>query len=107
MNAQPTINFDARNLARRSDPATSKAAAAQIAPRIGARALAVLALIKRWPGCTGAELAARDGQPSNHEVMRRVSILIRAGLIEVTCERACTVSGRLARAYRVTEARHG
>ena len=90
----------ARTLARTSDPDTSKAAAAEIQSSVGARALAVLRLIVAHPECTGSELAKFNGDATNHEVCRRVSLLINANLIEVPYSRECTVTKRAARVYR-------
>ena len=90
----------ARPLARTSDPDTSKAAAAEIQSSVGARALAVLRLIVAHPECTGSELAKFNGDATNHEVCRRVSLLINANLVEVPYSRECTVTKRAARVYR-------
>jgi hypothetical protein len=95
-----TLNF---TLARAHDPATSKAAAAQVAPKVNGQCAEILELIRRYPDSTAGELAAHSGGKLDfHTVMRRVSVLERNGVIDVDdTGRECRVRKTLQRTYRV------
>lgn len=95
--------FDAplTRLARKSDPVSSRAAAAKVAPRVNGQCARILELIKRHPDFTAGELARLDGDLDQVTICKRVSILERNGLIEVNdAIRKCRVRGNLARTYR-------
>jgi DNA-binding MarR family transcriptional regulator len=74
-----------RPLARRSDPATSKAAARRVVESgtQAAQARAVLAAVRETPGLTSKQLAERHGL-DRHMVARRTADLRRDGLVR--CE---------------------
>jgi hypothetical protein len=96
--------FDAP-LARRADPATSHAAAAQVRLKVGGQCERILELIRLHPDHTAGELAAKaDADLDFYVICRRVSILEREGLIEIdSTGRLCAVRKNLARTYRVKE----
>jgi hypothetical protein len=95
MTAQRTIDFDAP-IARKSDPATSKAAAASIAPTLPRRRAECLELIRSRPGITGAEVEAIAPQ-----LRKRINELAKLGLIEPCGARRSTVSNHQGIAWRV------
>lgn len=67
-------------LFRRTDPATSKAAAAAIVPKLGELQWAVLEAVRLFPGRTRNELAKIHGwHPS--EVSKRLPEMERQGLV--------------------------
>jgi hypothetical protein len=88
------------------DPSTSAKAAAEYTAS-GARPRAVdrvAELVRQWPGCTSAELAARSGM-DRHEVAKRLPDAEAMGLVSKVRDpefpykpqaRRCSVSGRLA-----------
>jgi hypothetical protein len=85
-------------IARRFDPSTSHEAAEHITKN-GSRARqqnAVLDLVKRFPGHTSAELAAKsdleDGGLDRATVARRLPELRKAHLVKNGWDRACTVT---------------
>jgi hypothetical protein len=105
MPVQRGIDFnDTRRLFRRNDPASSREAAAQIAPRVGGQLARILELIRRHPDCTAGELAAMpdaDADLTQVTICKRVSVLNDRRLIEIDAAgRACRVLGNLARTYR-------
>lgn len=90
-------------LARATDPATSKAAAEKIAPKLGDLQRAVLELVRSMPGRTRNELAqAMNWHPS--EVSKRLPELERNGLIRRGTERVCSVTGRACATWTATDA---
>jgi hypothetical protein len=83
--------FEPRPRARRADPLSSHAAADELerSGRAEAQRRQVLAVLRRWPGSTSAELAALGGL-DRHMVARRLPELYRAGYAErVSAGRAC------------------
>jgi hypothetical protein len=95
MTAQRTIDFDAP-IARKSDPATSKAAAASIAPKLPTLRDQLYAYIKAYPGVTGAEIGA-----ISESLRKRLKELERDGLIVPCGARRSTVSNHQGIAWRV------
>lgn len=87
-------------LAATRDPVTSKMAAESVREKAARQCEAVLALIRRWPDCTGHELAGKPGALDYYVIMRRVSTLRHAGFIEWAGIRACSVSGNACQTYR-------
>jgi len=91
---------DAKALSRRTDPATSKAAAVAVLPRIGDLQAKVLEVVRANPGRTRNELAAVMGwHPS--EVSKRLPELERVGLVRRGAERDCNVTGRSCAVWEV------
>lgn len=86
-------------LARRSDPATSHAAAARVAEFSRAQHAQIIAALRQGPA-TVYGIAERTGiEP--HAVGKRVPELAREGLIAETGETAAGPSGRQCRLWRV------
>lgn len=85
-------------IARRSDPATSKAAAADVTAS-GARdrqVNAVAAAVRRWPGKTSNELGAIAGDMDRYVAARRLPEAEKIGLVRRGEARVCAVSGKRA-----------
>jgi hypothetical protein len=89
--------FDAANKARRTDPVTSHEAAghAEQTGLISGHQAIVLALVRKHPGCTSAELATL-GQLDRYAIARRLPELARLGKIRQGEIRTCSESGRRA-----------
>ena len=101
----------ASDLARRTDDATSHAAAASVTKsgRASRQRRAVLAAVLLNPGMTTAELAVRMSTPpkvivSRQVPGRRMIELERRGLVTRGDARLCSVNGTRARTYYVTDA---
>ena len=92
---------DFRKLARADDPSTSKEAAAAAMNFIHALQQEVYDAIKNYPDRTATELARRAKDPDRRTYNRRVTELLQAGVITVSGIRACKVTGRNVRIYRV------
>jgi predicted transcriptional regulator len=102
----PAGSLWAAPLARRTDPATSKAAAAAIVPKLGELQRAVLEAVRLYPGRTRNELARiHDWHPS--EVSKRLPELERQGLVTRGPERVCTATGRACATWTATERARG
>ena len=88
-------------IARKTDPATSKRAAAdqELGPR-HTNMRRVLEVIGTWPDLTAREAAARAGVDGG---WKRVSDLHAKGLVEISGQRACKMTGKLARTWRRRE----
>lgn len=89
-------------VARRTDPATSHAAAARVTAD-GSRAVqtaACLDAVRRWPGCTSAELAVRMGV-SRYMPARRLPELRSAGKVANGVARECSVTRRAALTWEI------
>lgn len=84
-------------IARRTDPASSHVAAAEMRATGAERSQAarVLAALVETPGCTDLELASRHGL-DRYVVGRRTSWLRTRGYLVDGEPRTCRVSGRLA-----------
>jgi len=97
---------DARELARRQDPETSKAAARSIAPSLPNLQSHAVSLVAQYPGKTARELAevdplcAKDPRVLN----RRLGEVARKDLIVRGVVRRCGVSGRQAATWWPTSA---
>lgn len=98
------VSTDSKRLSHRSDPDTSRAAAQRVVKTgIASRQRrSVLAAVERWPGRTTAELAVLM-QCDRSVPARRMSELERAGLVERTDKRRCTVKSSMAGIYKVTD----
>lgn len=80
--------------ARRSDPATSKVAAAHVERSgKGAKQQAIaFDCVYRWPGKTSAELAQLSGELDRYTMARRLPEVRRRGLIRNGEDRKCEVT---------------
>lgn len=85
-------------IARRTDPPTSHAGAAHIAPSLGAIQQMVLHAVEQCPNSTASELDLDHGWRSNAN--KRIPELHRLGMIEPSGTRACKVTGAMARTWR-------
>jgi len=91
--------------ARRTDPATSKAAAEHVDRTGLARRQCeiVFEAVKRWPGRTAQELAANHrhagGKMDRYDFGRRLPELRNHGLLRNGPARTCKVSGREAETW--------
>lgn len=83
-------------LARRTDPQSSHSAAEEVT-RSGKRegqVLAVLALVRKYPGSTSLELAKHSVGLDRYVTARRLPELEKQGLVRKGDERPCTINGR-------------
>jgi DNA-binding MarR family transcriptional regulator len=90
------MNLD-HSMARRTDPASSHAAASDLA-RSGkheGQCLAVLAWVHKHPGRTSRELAELSGM-DRHLVAKRTADLEHKQLARKGAMRACSISGKQA-----------
>ncbi len=84
-------------IARRSDPASSHLAAAEVTAsgkrqqQIGL----VIDLVRKFPGLTSMELAGMSGE-DRYMIARRLPEALTAGAIRKGEQRTCSVTGRLA-----------
>jgi transcription initiation factor IIE alpha subunit len=86
-------------LFRRTDPETSRLAAARVREFSGDHCRRVLEALELGPAGQ-TEIAARCGLLA-HQVNKRLADLRRAGLVETTGERRLSASGRQERVWRV------
>lgn len=87
-------------LCRRTDPPTSKAAAAQadgLAEDHRERILAALVV-----GAAGASVIAHRCRLSSHQVNKRLPELLRAGFVELTGQTVRNAGGRGEREWQIT-----
>lgn len=97
-------------LARRNDPATSKAAAKQIAPSLSRLQRRTLDVIREHPGRTSQELARAVGDRDIRTLNRRISELKKSGRIVARTENddgtktKCSITGCSAARYWAVEA---
>lgn len=85
----------ARVRARRTDPATSHLAAAELvrSGELGRQQAEALALVRARPGCTAWELA--KGDPNlRYRLNRRLPELVRKGLVYKGKQQVCSVARR-------------
>ena len=105
MTTQPDLFADDRYVppVRRSDPPTSHAGAAHIAPRLGRLKARMLSVFAARPATANeAAAACVRAAGGNHESLRkRTGELESAGLIEVIGERTCSVTGQPASVFAV------
>lgn len=82
-------------MSRRTDPATSAAAAADLhdSGALGRQRAMVLGAVRRWPGSTSAELADRLAC-DRYCPSRRLPDLERAGLVRRGPARRCSITNR-------------
>ena len=84
-----------KSLSRRSDPATSKAAARAVAGKLGQRMAETLATLQLFPGSTASELDATEF-PNDGRHRKRLNDLRKRGLARKGEARTCRVTGRKA-----------
>lgn len=89
-----------KQLARRSHPETSKAAAAEVAEVLGERQRFALDAVRRMPDATSLELDMAFAPGERGRVQKRLNELERAGLIERSGARRCSISGKTAATWR-------
>ena len=82
MNSQLAIDFAPRRLARRTNPATSHAAAARVTDFSAGDYALILRSLREFGPSTYHEIAARYGMEA-HKLGRRMNELETAGLIAV------------------------
>lgn len=82
-------------LARRTDPASSHAAAAEVtrSGRLAAQKAQVLAAVRQWPGRTSLELASRMAA-DRYVIARRLPDLEKDGLVRKGGIRQCSAGSR-------------
>lgn len=93
--------------ARKNDPSSSKAAAAELegSGRLEGQLLVVLALVRSYPGRTSKELAAKS-HIDRYTVARRLPELRRAGYVLMSSEtRMCGAGGRQAHTWQAVNAK--
>lgn len=87
MIAQRHIDFD--TLARRSDPQTSKDAAAMVRETLGKRCAECLRIVRENPGITGAEVGLISEQARKRLGEVEARGLIRRGEVRVSANSRC------------------
>ena len=88
-----------RPLARPTDPATSHAAATEIAPKLSDIRAWALSLLREHPGMTAVELCEAAGIGDVRKVNRRLPELERDGLVRRGEARVCRVTGKRAQPW--------
>ena len=85
---------------RRTDPVTSQIAGDTMidSGKIGKQRQIVFDLVKSHPDSTSAEIA-RYGNMDRHIPGRRLTELVRLGLVEITGRRSCQTNGNLMQTY--------
>lgn len=94
-------------IARRSDPPTSRLAAAEIGPSLAeCQAGFIVALKALGQPATASEIAAQasgaHGAKMQESYRKRAGELVSAGRIRVAGKRRCRVTNRYARLYELT-----
>ena len=89
---------------RRSDPATSRAAAEQHEAKAASHREVLLAAVRKHPGKTAAELAAITGL-DYHESARRLPELRKSGHIVRGEARTCSIRGNECQTWIAAERR--
>ena len=105
---QLTLFDDAPQLARASDPVTSQAAAEEVRPKIGqlqAAFLAALTAIGKPATANevGAKAVAMGLAVNAESVRKRLSEVERVRMIQLVGIQRCSVTNKLAEAWRVSE----
>jgi hypothetical protein len=105
---QLTLFDDGPQLARQSDPVTSQAAAEEIKPKIGqlqAAFLAALTAIGKPATANevGAKAVAMGLAVNAESVRKRLSEVERVRMIQLVGIQRCSVTNKLAEAWRVSE----
>ena len=100
MSTQLAMDFDAPPMARSTDPATSKAAAASAKQLQGDHHRLILACLEQF-GPLGKDGIAARTRLDGVQTCRRLTELSRAGLIEWTGRTVPSIAGRQEREWRV------
>lgn len=91
--------------ARRSDPATSQVAAAEVARELPILKARLVAVVRELGSCTASEAAAiccsRWPDASAETYRKRAGECVRMGLLTACEANVCGVSGKLATVYVV------
>ncbi len=108
MNQLTLFSDDGPQLARQSDPVTSQAAAEEIKPKIGqlqAAFLAALTAIGKPATANevGAKAVAMGLAVNAESVRKRLSEVERVRMIQLVGIQRCSVTNKLAEAWRVSE----
>jgi hypothetical protein len=111
MPEQTTLDFDrpAKTRARRDDPDTSHAAAAEIGDTAARQSRFMLQLVRKYPGCTSAELAAVPDWPAEWSTLDRRYIAarrlpeLRPRWVINGPKRHCQRTGKLAYTWQLAE----
>ena len=96
---QLAIDFDAASHARRSDPETSKDAAARVREFAGGHCSVILRLLNERGPMTCDEIAKHTHLMA-HQINKRTADLYRAGKAMPTGETRLSASGRSERVWR-------
>lgn len=91
-------------LARATDPQTSKDAAEAIRGELAELHRWTVECVTKSPGLTQAELAEIYCATDPRRIGRRLSELVKLGLLRVGETRKCTRTGRAAQTWRLVEA---
>ena len=106
MSSSPLLDWAERQLSRQSDPATSRKAAREIAPKANLRSKQFLDALKKL-GQASANEVAMQVAPDNHglfgSVRRRASDLYASGEIKIIGKRKCNVTGKEVNVYEVVQ----
>lgn len=97
----PLDDHDHTPRARTSDPSTSHRAAHEIEPALGDLQRKAVATVRQWPDRTCQELADLLALRDPRTLNRRITEVARRGWIVSSGERRCSVTGRVARTWRV------
>ena len=106
---QLSLFDDGPQLARQSDPLTSRMAAEEIKPKVSQLQQAFLAALKDLGGgpATAREVAERAKEMGLHRepesIRKRASELEDMRLIQVVEVRRCSVTNKVAETWRLTE----
>jgi len=108
MNQLTLFSDDGPQLARQSDPVTSQAAAEEVRPKIGqlqAAFLAALTAIGKPATANevGAKAVAMGLAVNAESVRKRLSEVERVRMIQLVGIQRCSVTNKLAEAWRVSE----
>ena len=95
----PLFERRSRQLRRGTDPTPSDLGAIDVLPRLGKLQARALRAVGEWPGRTSTELAHLCGYGDPRRINRRITELVRGGLIIRGEIRTCTVTKRVAAVY--------
>lgn len=98
MQVQINIDFSAATHARRTDPETSKQAAARVREFASGQCAEILVLLRRYGAMTPEMIAAKMGIDA-YAVRKRLPELERSGMARPNGMTAPTISGRSQRVW--------
>lgn len=96
----PAIEKAPRSLAGASGPRTSRMAAEEIVAHLGALHRVTIDAVRANPDLTAMELSKAMGFPDPRKLNRRLPELRDARWVEVSGERRCQITGRVAQTWR-------